>query len=206
MCLSASMNITMMMMMIYRNLKKSFPDTYQDYSVKPDSKFFHDNRRQGWQASTNDKCYPYTGKARAIDDRGKSAEKPSTRVDGSKTSATVPDSLPDRRGTYRRLPDSLRRCLDSLPDRLGTCKRLLDRDPDTLFDGANSQTVPDVSKTIKEPSGESLTVCDGAKTVWAPEGYLKMVIDVSNTVSAPAGDFQTVFGDARQSLRPVGEL
>ncbi|KAH3826650.1 hypothetical protein DPMN_128559 [Dreissena polymorpha] len=33
-----------------------------------------------------------------------------------------------------------------------------------------------------------------------------MVCDGANTVSAPAGDFQTVFGDARQSLRPMGSL
>ncbi|KAH3690556.1 hypothetical protein DPMN_191227 [Dreissena polymorpha] len=31
----------------------------------------------------------------------------------------------DMRGTFMRLPDSLRRCQDSLPDRRGTSKRLL---------------------------------------------------------------------------------
>ncbi|KAH3835904.1 hypothetical protein DPMN_109272 [Dreissena polymorpha] len=52
-------------------------------------------------------------------------------------SQTVPESVPDRRGTCRKLPDSLRRCQDrlrtymrlpdgarSLKERRCTCRRL----------------------------------------------------------------------------------
>ncbi|KAH3880081.1 hypothetical protein DPMN_003993 [Dreissena polymorpha] len=67
-------------------------------------------------------------------------------------SATVQDSLLDRRSISRRLTDSLRRC----QDRLGTCTSL----PYSL---RRCQTV---SQTGGAPAGNSYTVCDGAKTVY----------------------------------------
>ncbi|KAH3856928.1 hypothetical protein DPMN_099523 [Dreissena polymorpha] len=90
-------------------------------------------------------------------------------------SATLSENPPDRRGTRRRLMDSLRRC-----------QYLCAAEGD-------SQAVPGVSETVRAPSEKFHTVCDGTKTVWAPAVYLKIVCYGANTVSAPAGDFQTVF-------------
>ncbi|KAH3707568.1 hypothetical protein DPMN_066978 [Dreissena polymorpha] len=172
------------------------------------------------------------GKARAIEDRGKQAEKVAgdcgshKRVwDGAKTaltaagdsqtvcdgarqssrpaehqqmtprqsatvprpsSATVPDSLSDRRGTCRRLPDNRRgtckRLLDSLrrcQDHLGTYRRPRD----------SLRRCRKVYQTGDAPAGDSQTVCNDIMTVWAP-----------------GGDSQTVCDGARQSFKPAGHL
>ncbi|KAH3840435.1 hypothetical protein DPMN_113884 [Dreissena polymorpha] len=79
-------------------------------------------------------------------------------------SATLPENLPDRRGTgpSGQPQETPRWCQESQRP----------------------------SGYLRE---NSQTVCDGAKTVWAPVGYLKMVCYAANTVSSPAGDFHTVF-------------
>ncbi|KAH3822856.1 hypothetical protein DPMN_124648 [Dreissena polymorpha] len=84
-------------------------------------------------------------------------------------------SLSDRRGTCRRLPDSLRRCQDSLSDRRGTCKTLIDslrRCQDHLGTCRRPrdsvQRCQKVYQTGDTPLGDPQSVCDGAQTVWAP--------------------------------------
>ncbi|KAH3728638.1 hypothetical protein DPMN_054597 [Dreissena polymorpha] len=150
------------------------------------------------------------GKARAIGDRGKQAEKVAGDCGSHKrvwvalrTADTCKKATRHKeectrlttrhiQGTNRRLPYSLRMC----EDRIDTCRRL----PDSL------QWCKTVSQTGGSSVGDSQTVCDGAKTVWDPAVYSKSVCDGANTVSAPAGDFQTVFDVTRRSLRPEGHL
>ncbi|KAH3823785.1 hypothetical protein DPMN_125607 [Dreissena polymorpha] len=109
-------------------------------------------------------------------------------------SVTLPENLPDRRGTRRRLIDSLHGVRD------------------VWTAAGDSQAVPGVSETVRAPSGESQTVCDGAKTDRRRAGYLKMVCYGANTVSSPAGVPQAGLAHARDPntlyyvQRPSGQL
>ncbi|KAH3854682.1 hypothetical protein DPMN_097230 [Dreissena polymorpha] len=65
--------------------------------------------------------------------------------------ATMPVSLPDKRGTCRRIPDSLQAPAGDL---------------------RKSATVPDSLLDLRAPARDSQTVFNGAKTVRAHEGDL----------------------------------
>ncbi|KAH3700235.1 hypothetical protein DPMN_075207 [Dreissena polymorpha] len=88
----------------------------------------------------------------------------------------VPESLSNRPGTCRRLPDSLRRCQDILPGRQGTCKRLLE-----VWDGA---------KTLWAPAGVPETVCEGVRKSTRPAMHMQETHRRSATVPKPSGHLQ----------------
>ncbi|KAH3691320.1 hypothetical protein DPMN_192371 [Dreissena polymorpha] len=94
-------------------------------------------------------------------------------------SQTVPDGLPDRRDTDRRLPDSMRR----RKARLGAGRR--------LAHGARQYT---------RPSGHKQETLRQSATVPRPSGHLqespRRCKKFSQTVRAPERDAQTVCKDA----------
>ncbi|KAH3810854.1 hypothetical protein DPMN_139252 [Dreissena polymorpha] len=81
-------------------------------------------------------------------------------------SATLPDSLSDRRGTCRRLPESLRRCQDRkntyrrFPDCLRMCQTVFQTDRAYARDSHTFYDVPKLSGQLQETPKQSLTVPD----------------------------------------------
>ncbi|KAH3810445.1 hypothetical protein DPMN_138837 [Dreissena polymorpha] len=140
-------------------------------------------------------------------------------------SATVPDSLPDRRGTYRRLPDSLRRCLDSPPDRLGTYKRLLDSLRRCQVYLGSCRRPRHSLRRCKDHLGSCMRLPDGARSLQDHQGTFGRIPDSLRRCEDSLGtrwilkdDLRrcqyrlgtcrrlSVFGGARQSLRHVGNF
>ncbi|KAH3840443.1 hypothetical protein DPMN_113892 [Dreissena polymorpha] len=122
-------------------------------------------------------------------------------------SATLPLNLPDRRGTRRRLLDSLRRC----QDRLGSCRRLPDGAKSLQDRQGTFRRIPDSLRRCEDRLGTSRILKDGLPRRQNRIGTCRRLSDslwrcqaVSQIGGVPAEDPQTVYDVARKSLRPEG--
>ncbi|KAH3729201.1 hypothetical protein DPMN_055167 [Dreissena polymorpha] len=101
---------------------------------------------------TNRRCQTVTqtvgapaGDSKTVYDVGKT----SGRRQENRTRCQVPDNIHDRRGTSRKILDSLRRC----QDRPGTCIRLPDGVKLSLTPSRHLHETPIQSATVRRPSG-----------------------------------------------------
>ncbi|KAH3854443.1 hypothetical protein DPMN_096985 [Dreissena polymorpha] len=123
----------------------------------------------------------------------------------SRHSATVPESLNNRRGTCRRLPGSVRRC--QFPRQVTHLQHtprqstMVPRPSGHLQE--NPRLCQTVSQTYGAPARDSLTVGDDTKTVLVPAGDFQTVPDGPQTVGAPAGDSQTVCDGGKSVWAPA---
>ncbi|KAH3784802.1 hypothetical protein DPMN_162873 [Dreissena polymorpha] len=108
----------------------------------------------------------------------------------------VPDNIPDRRGTSRRLSDNLRRC----QDRQGTCRRLQDGAKNSPRPSGHLNRHSDSLRRCQDCPGTSRRLPDRFPDRWGICRDSKTVFDGAKTVRAPAGDFQTVFNGVRDCL------